>query len=130
MEFKVGVQYVGRMAGARQSKVNQFGRLMGTAGRIHTDPEWAAASPAGGVLVQGGLIMAPLHDLMSRLLGADRWLRRSEVAIKVVSFTRLEEPVTLTACVEQVTGDGVKFSVSWVKQDGTTVMVADINARH
>lgn len=126
MEFKVGAQYVARIAGARQDQVNQFGRLMGTAGRIHTDPEWAAASPVGGVLVQGGLIMAPLHELMSRLLGADRWLRGSRVAIKIVSFTRLAEPITLTARVERVDESGVKFGVAWVKQSGATVMVADV----
>lgn len=129
MEFKVGDRYGARIAGARQSQVNQFGLLMGTAGRIHTDPEWAAASPAGGVLVQGGLVMAPLHDLMSSLLGTDRWLRGSEVAIKIVSFTRLEEVIALTVRVEQVTEDRIKFSAAWVKESGATVMVADVDAR-
>lgn len=130
MKFEIGAQYRARITGVRQSQVNQFGRLMGTAGRIHTDPEWASASPAGGVLVQGGLIMAPLHDLMSRLLGMDRWLCGSTVAIKIVSFIRLEEPITLTARVEDVNVEGVKFDVSWTKDDGATVMVADVHARH
>ncbi|MYN13870.1 hypothetical protein GSY71_12050 [Pusillimonas sp. TS35] len=130
MELNVGAQYRARMPGACQKQVNAFGRLMGTAGRIHTDPEWAAASPAGGVLVQGGLVMAPLHELMVRLLGIDRWLRQSRVVIKIISFTRLNEPITLTARVEEVNAEGIKFGVSWVKDDGTTVMVADVHARH
>lgn len=126
MEFKVGAQYRARIAGARQDQVNQFGRLMGTAGRIHTDPDWAAASPAGGVLVQGGLVMAPLHDLMSRLVGEERWLDGSEITIKIVSYTRLGEPITVTAHVEEVTESNVRFNVSWDKDSGATVMVAEV----
>lgn len=128
MKFSVGEKYIARIAGAKQDQVTQFGRLMGTAGRIHTDPEWAASSPAGGILVQGGLMMSPLHELMARVLGAQRWLRSAEVTIKVISFIRLEEDITLTVGVEEVSDAGIKFEASWRKDDGTAVMVATVTA--
>jgi len=129
MDFEVGQQFVARVAGARQGQLNDFGRMMGTAGRIHTDPEWAAGTPAGGVLVQGGLVMAPLHDVMSRLVGTQRWLRGSRLTIKIVSFTRPNEPITMRVRVSEATADKVGFAVSWIKEDGTTVMVADVETQ-
>ena len=129
MNFAIGTQYKVRIQGLRQEQLNRFGKLMGTAGRIHTEPEWAAASPAGGVLVQGGLIMSPLHDLMSSLVGETRWLQGSEVAIKMVSFTRLGEPLTLSLDVVSESDDHIGFNANWSKDDGTVVMVADIQVK-
>lgn len=129
MEMTVGTQYVAQIAGSKQEQLNQFGKLMGTAGRIHTDPQWAATTPAGGVLVQGGLVMAPLHDVMCQLVGADRWLRGSTIKMKIVSFTRINEPIAMSVKVEEVNDEWIRFGVNWVKEGGTTVLVAEVKTQ-
>jgi len=64
--MKKNDKYSSALAGVSQEDINRFGRLHGTTGRTHTDPEYAKKH-FGGVIVQGGLVMAPVLDIFDVL---------------------------------------------------------------
>lgn len=122
-KLKTGDAFVFTVHGATQAQINAFGALLGTNGKIHTDPQWAADTPLRGVIVQGGLLMAPLHTIMSRIVGPQTWIETGELEIKIVSFTRPAEAVRLEIVVDEASAGGTRFSLTWTKNDHATVLV-------
>ena len=127
IDLRPGDQFFADIAPVAQSRVNAFGDLMGTNGRIHTDPDFARTTPLKGPVVQGGLIIAPVHDALCRLVGRDRWLRHGRLDAKFISFTRPDEGARLDLAVESASDAGVRFSFAITKTDGTKVVVGDID---
>jgi len=122
MTYETG-KFSADIAPTTQEQINAFGALMGTYGRIHTDPDYAATTPLKGVIVQGMLVLAPLHEVMRRIFGAERWLTGAEVESKIVSSARPGEGGRIS--VEVTENDATKaagtFTIS--KPDGSPVIV-------
>ena len=131
-KLNTGDTFAFTLHGASQAQINAFGALLGTNGKIHTDPQWAANSPLRGVIVQGGLLMAPLHQIMSQLVGPQTWFESGELEVKIVSFTRPEEAVRLEITVDEASATGASFSLSWSKDGNATVLAgkASAGAKH
>jgi acyl dehydratase len=106
-----------------QEQMNSWGALLGTNGQIHTDPEFAKTTPLKGVVVQGMLVLAPLHDFMCQLFGADRWLRHGQVETKIVLFTRPGEATRYEIKVDEIDARQAKLSFSCTKDADTKVLV-------
>jgi acyl dehydratase len=126
--LSTGDRFVLTINGVTQEQINAFGALLGTNGKIHTDPDWAACSPAQGVVVQGGLVLASLNEAMTHIVGEDRWLRGGELEIKFVSLVRPHQPVTLEIDVERVSAQAAEFALAWSTQAGTKVLVGSAAA--
>ena len=122
----VGDRFSASMQPVAQPQINQFGALLGTHGPIHTDPEFAKTTFLKGVVVQGGVLLAPVHDFMCQLVGEDRWLRHGWMEAKIVSYTRPEDATRYELQVEALDDKELKLSVACTKDADTKVMVASI----
>lgn len=116
--------YRGDIAPFTQAQLNEFGDLVGTYGRIHTDPEWAATTPLKGVIVQGMLILAPLHDALVRMFG-DRWTAGGEVTCKIVSSARPGDALRLQVDVGESREASASGTFRIEKTDGAAVVVGE-----
>lgn len=126
-ELQIGERFHLDIAAVPQAHVNGFGALMGTNGRIHTDPEFAKTTPLKGPVVQGGLVIAPLHGAMCCLVGEGRWLRHGKIDAKFISFTRPDDAARLELKVEAASDSNLHLSFSVTKADGTKVVVGDVH---
>ena len=100
-----------------QADIDRFGRVSGGDGLIHTDPDYAAATPFGHTLVQGMLLVA----LMERAVGAVAPQRLdSRLDVKFVA------PVGpgMEVCIEQI--DGTDPPRCEASADGKVVLVATV----
>jgi len=106
-----------------QEQINRFGALLGTHGRIHTDPDFARTTPLKGVIVQGMLVLAPIHEAMTRVFGAERWLTAGHVETKIVAYTRPGETGRLTVIIERSDAEEAVGSFTIARPNGDTVLV-------
>lgn len=116
--------YTATVGPISQDQINAFGQLVGTFGRIHTDPEWAATTPLKGVIVQGMLILSPLHEVMYRIFGK-RWISTGEVSCKIINSTRPGEETKVVITVDEDSSEAAKGSFVITRGDGTSVIIGD-----
>lgn len=114
-------KYTAEIGPISQDQINAFGVIAGTYGRIHTDPVWAATTPLGGVIVQGMLILSPIHDVLERIFG-DRWITEGALSCKIFGSTRPQEETFVD--VDVVASDGAQASGTFAirKGDGKDVI--------
>jgi acyl dehydratase len=106
-----------------QDKLNRFGNMLGTNGKIHTDPEFAKTAPAGDVLVQGMLVLAPLHSVFCTLFGEDVWLTHGAMECKLIGATHPSEAITYDVEITAVEPNRVTLDYSCIKANDTKVAV-------
>ncbi len=122
----IGDQFTAHMQPVAQAQINKFGDLLGTHGPIHTDPEFAKTTFLKGVVVQGGVLLAPVHDFMCQLVGEDRWMRHGWMEAKIVSYTRPEDATRYELRVEALDAQELRLSVACTKDADAKVMVGTI----
>lgn len=125
--MKMNDKYSATLTGVNQEDINRFGALHGTTGRTHTDPEYAKLH-FGGVIVQGGLVMAPVLDIFESLLGA-HWYEASDMDAKFVAITRPGDIVNVTLEVVERDAESIKIAYSCALQDGKVVQVGEVRHR-
>ncbi|CCG04287.1 MaoC family dehydratase [Blastococcus saxobsidens] len=111
-----------------QERMNAFGDAAGSAGRVHTDPEWA--EPVfGSTLAQGMLVLDPVVQMMVGVCGSDNWFEGGRVKAKFVGMTRPGDTVVARMKdVEVVEEEGrkrVRGSFSCETQAGVVVIVGE-----
>ncbi|RUQ72189.1 hypothetical protein EJ913_11600 [Azospirillum doebereinerae] len=106
-----------------QDQINRFGALLGTHGKIHTDPEFARNTPLKGVIVQGMLVLAPIHEVMSRIFGPERWLANGRIETKIIAYTRPGEAGRITVEIERSDAAEASGSFTIAKANGDSVLV-------
>lgn len=106
-----------------QDQINRFGALLGTHGKIHTDPEFAKSTPLKGVIAQGMLVLAPIHEVMSCIFGAGRWLAGGHLEAKIIAYTRPGEAGRITVEIERSDAAGASGSFTVGKENGDSVLV-------
>lgn len=114
---------VADIPGVSQEQINRFGALMGTHGRIHTDPEFARTTPLKGVIVQGMLVLAPVHAAMARIFGNRRWLTAGRIETKIIAYTRPGDAGRLTVTIEQWGAEEAVGSFTIARENGDSVLV-------
>ena len=125
--MKMHDKYSATLKGVDQDDINRFGALHGTTGRTHTDPEYAKQH-FGGVIVQGGLVMAPVLDIFESLLGA-HWYEASDMESKFVAITRPGDIVNVTVEVVERDAQAVRMTYSCALPDGKVVQVGEVRHR-
>jgi acyl dehydratase len=117
-------RYQAEIGPISQAQINSFGQLAGTFGKIHTDPVWAAQTPLGGVIVQGMLVLSPIHDVLERIFGS-RWVNSGEMSCKIFGSTRPEEPTFVEVDVRTSDSAGAQGTFAVRKGDGKDVISGD-----
>lgn len=123
MSAQVG-KYTAEIGPISQEQINAFGKIAGTFGRIHTDPVWAATTPLGGVIVQGMLILSPIHDVLERIFG-DRWVGGGQLSCKIFGSTRPQESTFVDVDVTAADDATAAGTFAIRKGDGKEVISGD-----
>jgi acyl dehydratase len=70
-----------------QERMNEFGRTSGSAGRVHTDPEWA--EPVfGSTLAQGMMVVDLVVQMMVDACGLEKWFEGGRMKAKFIGMMR------------------------------------------
>lgn len=117
-------KYTAEIGPISQEQINAFGVIAGTFGRIHTDPVWAATTPLGGVIVQGMLILSPIHDVLERIFG-DRWVTGGTLSCKIFGSTRPQEDTFIEVDVTASAQASATGTFAIRKGDGKDVISGD-----
>jgi acyl dehydratase len=89
----------GRTRTFSQQDMDEFGIASGGTGLIHTEPDYAAATPFGATLVQGVYLLAVIEQQLCELVPA--WADRGSADVAFVSPVTEGAPFTV-----QITDDG------------------------
>ena len=109
-----------------QERMNAFGEVSGSSGKIHIDPKFATPR-YGSTLAQGMLVLDPLVQLMIGVCSVEGWMRHGRLEAKFVAYTRPDDTVTTRATVTKVAErDGLRIVTADFRcetQDGRAVIV-------
>ncbi|QFG26178.1 MaoC family dehydratase [Actinomadura sp. WMMB 499] len=112
-----------------QEMLDDFGRVGGGSGAIHTDPE-VARPLFGGTIAQAMFLLDPVVQRMVGLSGLDLWYARGRLEAKFVGNTLAGETVTIVGTVTGTRTDGgvtmadCRFTAT-AGDDERTVLVAE-----
>lgn len=124
----VGDQVSYLIKGFTQDQINLFGKVHGTDGKTHTDPDYAKNSQFKGVIVQGTLVFAPVVEILMSIFGHEKWQRSGVVETKFSSFVRPLEDLTVSFVVQEVTDRCVSVSYEVRNEKNTVVQLGTASA--
>lgn len=112
-----------------QAQIDAWGELAGIGGAIHSDPEYAASTPLGGVIAQGMLVLAPLHNIMLELVGQKVWHTSGRLSAKLVNVTRPGDSVTYEIAVQACSDRYFLGDYRCIRSDGMIVAVGTVSSQ-
>ncbi|HXK33939.1 MAG TPA: MaoC family dehydratase [Dehalococcoidia bacterium] len=104
-----------------QAHVEAYADASGDHNPVHVDPGFAAASPFGGTIAHGMLVLAMIGELMHNAHG-ERWLASGRLKVRFKAPTRPGD--TVTAAGEESRRDGgvVEYGVRCTNQAGEVLI--------
>jgi len=117
-------RFTAQLRAVTQADMIAFGRLHGTSGRIHNDPDYARALGLGGTLVQGKLILAGVQNVCRALLG-DNDFARCAIDAKFVGHTHPGDAIDVQFEVQQAAPLSMTYACTLA--DGKVVQVGTVS---
>jgi len=77
----------------QMDKIHQYAQIVDDFNPIHIDPEFAAASPMGGVIAHGTMSLALIWQSLRATFDAER-VAGADLSIRFVKPVRLEDTLT------------------------------------
>lgn len=114
-----------------QEQVNEYANAAGDHNPIHIDVAFAEASPFGGTIAHGMLVLASLSEMMARSLGKS-WLISGRLRVRFKAPARTRDSITASAKAQSATDGGRhRYVVDVVNQDGEVLIsgTAEVDAR-
>lgn len=99
-----------------QAAFSDFGALLGTDAPIHTDPAYAAATPFGGTIAQGMLLLAPFEPWLCELFGEAAWSQGGTLRARLLRPARAGNTVTLELQVTESRAGFTAFALRVICQ--------------
>ena len=100
-----------------QARIDRYAEATGDHNPIHVDPDFARATPFGGTIAHGMLVLASILEMMAAALGED-WLRHGKLRVRFKGPAMSGDTVTAIA---QETANG-NYVVEVRNQDGEGVI--------
>ncbi|MCH8160666.1 MAG: MaoC family dehydratase [Chloroflexi bacterium] len=119
-----------------QQQVNEYADASDDHNPIHVDEAFAAASPFGGTIAHGMLVLATISEMMAASLG-EAWLTNGRLKVRFRAPARTADTVTasakaLTASAKALTasatpqesadGAAYRYAVECRNQDGEVLI--------
>jgi 3-hydroxybutyryl-CoA dehydratase len=111
-----------------QDQIDAYAEASGDHNPIHVDPAFAAATPFGGTIAHGMLVLALIGEAMHEAQG-DAWITRGRMKVRFKAPTRPGDTVTASAELTKETGDTIEYAVQCVRQDGETLIEGRASVR-
>ncbi len=104
-----------------QQQVDAYADASADHNPIHVDPAFAAATPFGGTIAHGMLVLAFIAEMMHMAHG-DAWLRTGRLKVRFKAPTRPGETVTVSAAAAKETDAGAEYAVQCATGAGEVVI--------
>jgi 3-hydroxybutyryl-CoA dehydratase len=113
-----------------QEKIDGYARASGDFNPIHIDPAFAAATPFGGTIAHGMLLLAYLSEMLTAAFGR-AWLSGGRLKVRFKGVARPGDTLTVRGRIERVQDEGRRFlaRVECVNQAGELLVVGDAEVR-
>jgi 3-hydroxybutyryl-CoA dehydratase len=79
-----------------QERIDRYAEASGDHNPIHVDPEFARATPFGGTIAHGILVLASLGELLAVTCG-ESWLTRGKMRVRFRAPARTNDTITANA---------------------------------
>ena len=98
-----------------------FAGASGDHNPIHVDPAFAAATPFGGTIAHGMLVLALMAEMMRGAFG-EAWSRTGRLKVRFKAPTRPGDTVTASAALTKETDSVAEYAVQCATQSGEVVI--------
>jgi acyl dehydratase len=104
-----------------QRQIDSYASASGDHNPIHVDPAFASATPFGGTIVHGMLVLALIGEMMHAAHG-DAWLGGGRLKVRFKAPTRAGDTVTASASVQKESAGAIEYAVECANQRGETLI--------
>ena len=113
-----------------QEKIDGYAHASGDFNPIHVDPAFAAATPFGGTIAHGMLLLAYLSEMLTAAFGR-AWLSGGRLKVRFKGVARPGDTLTVRGKVERVQDEGRRLvvAVECVNQAGELLVTGDAEVR-
>jgi 3-hydroxybutyryl-CoA dehydratase len=113
-----------------QEKIDGYARASGDFNPIHVDPAFAAATPFGGTIAHGMLLLAYLSEMLTAAFGR-AWLSGGRLKVRFKGVARPGDTLTVRGRVERAQDEGRRLfaAVECVNQAGELLVTGDAEVR-
>ena len=113
-----------------QEKINCYARASGDFNPIHVDAAFAVATPFGGTIAHGMLLLAYLSEMLTVAFGR-AWLSGGRLKARFKGVARPGDTLTVRGRVERVQDEGRRLfaAVECVNQAGELLVAGDAEVR-
>jgi 3-hydroxybutyryl-CoA dehydratase len=128
--WTVGRELPSLSKGLTQERIDGYARASGDFNPIHVDPAYAAASPFGGTIAHGMLLLAYLSEMLTAAFGR-AWLGGGRLKVRFKGVARPGDTLTVRGQVERVQDEGRRLfaGVECVNQAGQVLVAGDAEVR-
>jgi 3-hydroxybutyryl-CoA dehydratase len=113
--MSIGVRPVVRTV--TQERIGAYADASGDHNPIHVDPEFARATPFGGTIAHGMLVLALIGEMMRGAFG-ERWSASGRLKVRFKAPTRPGDTVTASASLLKERDDGAEYAVQCASASG------------
>ena len=105
-----------------QEQVNKYADAADDHNPIHIDEAFAAASPFGGTIAHGMLVLAAISEMMAASLG-EVWLKGGRLKVRFKAPAKTADTVTASATAQKSADDGAyRYAVECRNQDNEVLI--------
>ena len=113
-----------------QEKIDAYARASGDFNPIHVDPAFAAATPFGGTIAHGMLLLAYLSEMLTAAFGY-AWLSGGRLKARFKGVARPGDTLTVRGRIERVQDEGwrVLVALECLNQADEVLVTGDAEVR-
>jgi 3-hydroxybutyryl-CoA dehydratase len=112
-----------------QAQIDAYAAASRDHNAIHTDTAFAAASPFGGTIAHGMLVLALIGEMMHNAHG-EAWRRSGDMKVRFRAPTRPGDTVTASATTAREANGTLEYVVQCVNQRGETLIEGRASVTH
>ena len=117
--MSIAVQPVTRIV--TQERIGAYAIASGDHNPIHVDQEFAAATPFGGTIAHGMLVLALIGEMMRAAYG-EEWSTSGRLKVRFKAPTRPGDTVTASAAFTKQSTGGAEYAVQCASQTGEVLI--------
>ncbi|MDD4985602.1 MAG: MaoC family dehydratase [Dehalococcoidales bacterium] len=100
-DFRQGSSLSSVVKHVTQREINLYAEASGDFNPIHIDEAFASATPLGGTIAHGMLILAYASEMMTRAFGRN-WLEGGRLSVRFKAAARPEDTITTSGRVDSI----------------------------
>lgn len=104
-----------------QTRINAYAEASGDHNPIHVDDDFAKATPFGGTVAHGMLVLSLIGEMMYGAYG-EVWARNGQLKVRFKAPTRPGDTVTASADDAKESAGALEHAVRCTNQDGDVLI--------